>query len=133
MLLVAFTVTGCAFCPESQDVPHTHISLPLNRLNRQRWQGAYRSDGSGRDRHFPRRGGNSRQDRGRLERCHRRTELVVDHMGLLKAALPDASFAKVDAYVRTPLNGRKSLALPVERNPTPESADKASAIPAKKK
>jgi hypothetical protein len=40
----------------------------------------------------------------------RSDELVVNHVRQLKAALPDASFAKVDNYVRTPLNGRKSLA-----------------------
>jgi hypothetical protein len=63
----------------------------------------------------------------------RSDELVMNHVRQLKAALPDASFAKVDAYVRTPLNGRKSLALMTERKAVPEGADEASAIPVKKK
>jgi len=63
----------------------------------------------------------------------RSDELVVKHVRQLQAALAGASFAKVDAYVRTPLNGRKSLALTIQRIPVPEAADKDSVIPDKKK
>jgi hypothetical protein len=62
----------------------------------------------------------------------RSDELVLNHVRQLKSALPDASFAKVDAYVRTPVSERKSLVGTILRKPDPAAADKPSAIPAKK-
>lgn len=58
----------------------------------------------------------------------RSDELVVYHMRQLKSALSDASFAKVDAYVRTPVSDRKSLVVTILRKLDAAPADKPAAI-----
>jgi hypothetical protein len=62
----------------------------------------------------------------------RSDKLVMNHVRQLKSALPDASFAKVDAYVRTPASDRKSLVATTLRKLDAAAADKPSATPVKK-
>lgn len=70
---------------------------------------------------------------GKLKDLDERSdELVVNHVRQLKSALPGASFAKVDAYVRTPVSERNSLVVTIVRKPDSATANKPSTIPAKK-
>jgi hypothetical protein len=62
----------------------------------------------------------------------RSDELVLNHVRQLKSALSDASFAKMDAYVRTPMSERKSLAGTTVHKPNPAAADKPTAVIVKK-
>jgi hypothetical protein len=62
----------------------------------------------------------------------RGNELVANYVDRLKAALPDASFAKIDAYVRTPVGDRKSLAVMIVRKPAPVAADGPAGVTVKK-
>jgi hypothetical protein len=55
------------------------------------------------------------------------TDVVVNHVQQLKAALADASFGRVDAYVRTPADAKKTL---WPSNPNPSGA---AAMPSRKK
>jgi hypothetical protein len=63
---------------------------------------------------------------------NRHDQLVLNHARQLKAALPDPSFAKIDGYIRTPVNDRKSLAITTLRKPDAEAADTPKAIAVKK-
>jgi hypothetical protein len=46
-----------------------------------------------------------------------RSRMVMDHVRQLKAALPDSSFEKLDAFVRAPPDVKKSLNVSVEPRP----------------
>lgn len=62
----------------------------------------------------------------------RADELVVSYVGRLKAALPAASFEKIDTYLRTPVRDRKSLAVTTMRKLDPMGEDTAPGVMRKK-